>query len=108
MSEAAPEVEITIRDDEETVGIQPWQVVLLDDNDHTFEYVIQMLCKILGIHSRDAGQMAVEVDQTGRVVVFRGSRERCELIQEQIHNWGADPRIPWCKGSMSAALEEAG
>ena len=51
--------------------------------------------------------MAREVDTTGRVIVFTGSRERCELIQEQIHNWGADPLIPWCKGSMSAVIEEA-
>ena len=106
IAETTPE--ITTLDDEQTLVISPWQVVLLDDNDHTYEYVIQMLCKILGANSQVAGQMAVEVDTTGRVVVFKGSRERCELIQQQIHNWGADPRISRCKGSMSAAIEEAG
>lgn len=90
-----------------TLHIKPWHVILLNDNDHTYEYVIHMLCKILGINATDARKMAEEVDKTGRVIVFTGSRERCELIQHQIHTWGADPLIPWCKGSMSASIEEA-
>jgi ATP-dependent Clp protease adaptor protein ClpS len=94
-------------DEEKTQLIQPWNVVLFDDQDHMYEYVITMLCKVLGVSSQAAGQMAREVDTTGRVIVFTGSRERCELIQEQIHNWGADPLIPWCRGSMSAVIEEA-
>ena len=109
MAEQLPEISpvITEQDEEKTQLVPPWNVVLLDDQDHTYEYVITMLCKVLGISSQAAGRMAREVDTTGRVIVFTGSRERCELIQEQIHNWGADPLIPWCKGSMSAVIEEA-
>ena len=105
--EQLPETTITPLDEDKTQLIPPWNVVLLDDQDHTYEYVITMLCKILGISSQAAGQMAREVDTGGRVIVFTGSRERCELIQEQIHNWGADPLIPWSKGSMGAVIEEA-
>ena len=101
------EIQTDIRDEERTQLIPPWNVVLLNDNDHTYDYVIHMLCKVLGINPQDARKMAEEVDKTGRVIIFTGSRERCELIQEQIHNWGADPLIPWCKGSMSATIEEA-
>ena len=109
MAEQLPEIKPTIdvMDEEKTQLISPWNAVLLDDQDHTYEYVITMLCKILGVNGQAAGQMAREVDTAGRVIVFTGSRERCELIQEQIHNWGADPLIPWCKGSMSAVIEEA-
>ena len=109
MAEQLPEIEptTTILDEEKTQLIPPWNVVLLDDQDQTYQYVISMLSKILGVNSRVAAGMAREVDVSGRVIVFTGSRERCELIQEQIHNWGADPLIPWCKGSMSAVIEEA-
>jgi len=100
--------DIIVDQDEQTLRIQPWNVVLLNDNDHTYEYVITMLCKILGVKMQDAYKMAEEVDKSGRVIVFTGSRERCELIQEQIHTWGADPLVPWCRGSMSAVIEEAG
>ena len=102
-----PDIHIDTQDEEHTQLIQPWNVILLNDTDHTYEYVINMLCKILGINPQDARKMAEEVDKTGRVIVFTGSRERCELIQEQIHNWGADPLIPWCKGSMGAVIEKA-
>ena len=99
--------ELTIEDETKTLHIKPWNTVLLNDNDHTYEYVIRMLCKIIGVNSNTARKMATEVDTAGRVIVFTGPKERCELIQKQIHEWGADPLIPWCKGSMSAVIEEA-
>jgi ATP-dependent Clp protease adaptor protein ClpS len=51
--------------------------------------------------------MATEVHTKGRVIVDTTSRERAELKQEQIHAYGADPRLPRCKGSMSASIEPA-
>lgn len=85
----------------------PYHVVLWDDQDHTYEYVIEMLGRIFG-HSRDtAFQMAAEVDATGRCNVFTGGLEQAEFKRDQIHAFGADPRIPRCKGSMSASVEPA-
>jgi ATP-dependent Clp protease adaptor protein ClpS len=49
--------------------------------------------------------MASEVDATGRCNVFTGSLEQAEFKRDQIHAFGADPRIPRCKGSMSASVE---
>ena len=84
-----------------------WNVVLLDDNDHTYEYVIEMLRKLFGHSLQTAFRMAVEVDTTGRVIVYTGPLEHCELRRNQIHSYGADHRIPHCAGSMSAVLEPA-
>lgn len=84
-----------------------WHVVLLDDDDHTYEYVIEMLGRLFGHAQATAWRMAREVDTAGRVIVYTSHRERAELKQEQIHGYGADPRIPRCRGSMSAALEPA-
>ena len=82
-----------------------WQVILLNDDDHTYEYVVEMLGKIFG-HSHDkALLMALEVDTMGRVVVDTTTKERAELKQEQIHSYGPDPRIPRSAGSMSAEIE---
>jgi ATP-dependent Clp protease adaptor protein ClpS len=84
-----------------------YHVILLDDDDHTYDYVIEMLMKLLG-HSRDlAFQMACEVDASGRVVVETTTKERAEFKRDQIHAYGADWRIPHCKGSMSATIEAA-
>jgi ATP-dependent Clp protease adaptor protein ClpS len=82
-----------------------WQVVLLNDDDHTYEYVIEMLGKVFHHDSDTALRMAFEVDKTGRVVVDTTTKERAELKQEQIHAYGPDPRLPRSRGSMSAVIE---
>src|ERR1051326_2921723 len=87
---------------EERVKRQPpYHVILLNDDDHSYEYVILMLQKLFGHQPELGDQMAKEVDTQGRVIVDTTSRERAELKQEQIHAYGPDPRIARCKGSMS-------
>ncbi|HXX93931.1 MAG TPA: ATP-dependent Clp protease adaptor ClpS [Planctomycetota bacterium] len=93
--------------DQETKLQPPYHVVLLDDDDHTYEYVIEMLGKIFGYGRDKAFQMAVEVDGTGRCNVYTDSLERAEFKRDQIHGYGADPRMPRCQGSMSALVEPA-
>ncbi len=84
-----------------------WHVVLLDDDDHTYEYVIEMLGRVFGYSRTRAYQLACEVDGTGRVIVETAIFERAEFKQQQIHGYGADWRIENCHGSMRAVLEPA-
>lgn len=83
----------------------PYNVVLLDDDDHSYEYVIEMLHRLFGHSPQQAYVMAREVDTLGRVVVFTTTLERAELERDRIHAYGADPRIARCKGAMSALVE---
>lgn len=85
----------------------PWQVVLLDDDDHTFEYVVEMLGRLFGHARNRAWAMAWKVHLEGRCVVDTTSRERAELKRDQVHAYGRDRRVPRCAGSMSAAIEPA-
>ncbi len=87
--------------------LTPWNVVLLNDDDHTYEYVIGMLQRLFGYSTVQAFGMAKEVDQMGRVIVLTTHRERAELERDRIQAFGADPNIPRCKGSMSATIEPA-
>jgi len=84
-----------------------YNVVLLDDDDHTYEYVIEMLQKLFAFSESDAFQHAVEVDSTGRTIVVTCELAQAEFGREQIHAYGADPRMPQSKGSMSAIVEPA-
>ena len=86
----------------------PFHVVLLDDDDHTYEYVVEMLCRLFGHTPEAAYQMATEVDSSGRVIVDTTTLERAELKRDQIHGFGADFRIPRCQGPMSAVIQPAG
>lgn len=84
-----------------------FNVVLLDDNDHTYEYVVEMLGAIFCLPPEDAFRHAVEVDTSGRTIVMTCERDQAEFGRNQIHSYGADPRMPASKGSMSAVLEPA-
>jgi len=84
-----------------------YNVVLLDDNEHTYDYVIEMLMQLFGHNQAKAFQMACTVDRTGRVIVDTTTKERAELKRDQIHGFGPDWRIPHCRGSMSAVIEPA-
>jgi len=85
-----------------------WHVVLLDDDEHTYDYVIEMLVRLFGYDEQVAYRMACEVDTTGRVIVETTVLERAELKRDQIHAYGPDWRVERCRGSMTAILEPAG
>ncbi len=109
MAEDTPRTAVIEREETE-IKRKPlplWNVVLLDDEYHTYEYVIEMLQKLFGHPRPTCYLMAKEVDSTGRAIVFSTHRERAELERDRIHAFGADPKIPQCKGSMSAIIEPA-
>ena len=85
----------------------PYHVVLLNDDDHSYEYVIEMLKALFGHPVEKGYQLAKVVDTKGRAVVLTTSLEHAELKRDQIHGYGPDPRIPRCKGAMTAELEPA-
>jgi len=87
--------------------LPPYHVILHNDEDHSFEYVIRMLKQLFG-HPLDKGEkMAKEVNDKGKCIVLTTSKEHAELKQEQIHAFGPDPTIKRCKGSMTATIEPA-
>lgn len=100
---AFPDVEVTRR--EELVPL--YHVVLLDDNDHTYDYVIEMLQQLFIFSLQQAFQHAQEVDSAGRTILITCELPQAEFARDQIHAYGPDPRLPRSKGSMSAVVEPA-
>ena len=84
-----------------------YNVVLLNDDFHSYEYVIEMLGKLFFIPASVAFRKAEEVDKTGRSIVITCELPQAQFAQDQIHAYGADPRMPTSKGSMSAILEKS-
>jgi ATP-dependent Clp protease adaptor protein ClpS len=82
-----------------------YRVVLLDDNDHTYDYVIEMLQKIFVFTLEEAYRHAEEVDATGRTVLITCEKPHAEFARDQIIAYGADWRLERSKGSMSAIVE---
>src|SRR5580704_17686268 len=108
MSETITRPVLKPRLEERTKRQPPYNVVLLNDDDHTFEYVITMLQQLFGYPREKGYQMALEVHTTGRVNVLTTSMEHAELKRDQIHAFGPDPlSLKECVGSMSAVIEPA-
>ncbi len=92
-------------DQAETKRQPRYNVILWNDDDHSYEYVIAMLMELFGYPVEKGFQLAKEVDTTGRVIVLTTTKEHAELKREQIHAYGKDAYISACKGSMWATIE---
>ena len=104
----APRAGASAKDAEREQHAHLFHVVLLDDDEHTYDYVVEMLQKLFVLPAEVALQHAVEVDTTGRTIVITCEKPQAEFARDQIHAYGADPRMPKSKGPMSAVLVPAG
>ena len=84
-----------------------YHVVLWDDDDHSYDYVIRMMKDLFGHPTEKGMQIATEVDMGGRAVCLTTTKEHAELKRDQIHAFGPDNLIERCKGSMWASIEPA-
>jgi len=85
--------------------LPPYNVILMNDDEHTDIYVINIMRKIFA-HPIEKGMLiAKEVHLQGRCIVWTGTKELAELKQEQIHSCGRDVAVASCKGSMTAIIE---
>lgn len=103
MPKAVPEIEAVER---ETLA-PLYNVVLLDDDQHTYDYVIEMLGRLFLFTQVEAFRHAVEVDTTGRTIVITCDLPQAEFGRDQIQAYGPDPRMPQSRCSMRAIVEPA-
>lgn len=107
MSESITIPDTKTRKEEKLKRQPPYNVILFNDDDHTYDYVIRMLKQLFGHPDERGFQMAKEVDSSGKVIVDTTTLERAELKRDQIHAFGPDPLIDRCQGSMWATIEPA-
>ncbi|TWU27063.1 ATP-dependent Clp protease adaptor protein ClpS [Novipirellula galeiformis] len=82
-----------------------YSVVLWDDSDHSYEYVVLMMKSVFRHPIETGFQIAKEVDNSGKAICLTTTLEHAELKRDQIHAFGKDELIARCKGSMSATIE---
>lgn len=82
-----------------------YHVILWDDDDHSYDYVIRMMQELFGHDPQRGYEIARNVDRSGRAICLTTTREHAELKQEQIHAYGKDKLISRCCGSMSSTIE---
>jgi len=83
----------------------PYNVVVLNDEEHTFEYVIDLLVKIFRHSMPTAEALTWQIHSAGRAVVYTTHKEKAELKRDQVLQWGPDPRMSISKGPLGCYIE---
>jgi len=105
---AEPIVETAKQQKHEAKKQPRYRVILWDDTDHSYDYVMLMMKQVFRYPIEAGFQIAKEVDLSGRAICLTTTMEHAELKRDQIHAYGKDELIDRCKGSMSATIEPVG
>ncbi len=70
--------------------LPPHAVVVLNDDLHTFHYVIDVFRKVFGYSAEKCMVLALQIHEQGRTIVWSGTKELAELKREQIRSAGPD------------------
>ncbi len=107
MTQTPTKPETQTRSEQQTKRPWLWNVVLLNDEAHTYEYVIR-ICQEIFAHPAERGlKIAQRVDKEGRAVLMTTHKEHAELKCEQVISFGKDHQISGSKGAMSVIIEPA-
>ncbi len=61
-----------------------WHVIILNDDYHTYDFVISVCMSIFRKNEQEAFLLAFQVDQLGQAIAETCSKERAELYLEQV------------------------
>ena len=67
-----------------------YAVVIENDDDHTFLYLVDVLRAVCAHTKPDAERLTDKIDKTGRAIVWTGPLEVAELKRDQIREFGPD------------------
>jgi ATP-dependent Clp protease adaptor protein ClpS len=109
-SSSTPDVGITTkpreREETHTHRQPPYNVILENDDDHSFEFVMEVLRKVLACTEQRAFQLTHEAHTNGRAIIWTGAREVAEFKVEQVQTF-QEIKGSTKLGSLGCYLEPA-
>jgi ATP-dependent Clp protease adaptor protein ClpS len=100
-------VEPEITSEHETRRLPPYNVVILNDEEHTFPYVIELLINLFRHSLPKAEELTWRIHTTGRAIVYTTHKELAELKRDQVIAYGPDPLSQASKGPLRCYVEPA-
>lgn len=99
---AAPEVETR------TKLLPPYHVLIENDDDHSQQFVVQVLRKVFGFDESQAIQLMHHAEEAGEAVVWTGSKEVAEFKLDQLRtfhekHWKDDRDLGPVRGRIEPA-----
>lgn len=94
-SAVAEEPRITVRPKDQKSESKPrelplYAVIVMNDAEHTFDYVIETFMKVFGYRKEKCFLLAEKIHNEGRGIVWSGAKEVAELKRDQIRGVGPD------------------
>jgi ATP-dependent Clp protease adaptor protein ClpS len=87
---ALPELD-EVEETEQRPKLHPMHIIVVfNDDDHTFEYVVELFMKVFSYPLDKSVKLAVCIHNEGRTIVWNGTKELGELKIEQLRNGGPD------------------
>ena len=68
----------------------PYAVIVHNDEEHSFQYVIDTFMKVFGYPLEKGYSLALQIHTEGKALVWSGAREVAELKRDQIRSAGPD------------------
>lgn len=84
-----------------------YHVIILNDDEHSFDYVIEMLQAVFGFSYATATARTIEADTTGCSIVLTTGLTEAENKRDLVHAYGPDHRMPNSRGPVTALIEPA-
>jgi len=75
------------REQTRTRRLPPFNVILENDDYHSFEFVVDVLRKVLGCSEERAFLLTHEAHTSGRAIIWTGAKEVAELKFEQVRSF---------------------
>ena len=82
--------------DEETQPDLPWNVILYNDDHHSFDAVIFQVQKATGVSLERAYEITMEAHHKGRAICYTGPLERCEHVADILRQIQLTVEIDQC------------
>jgi len=100
-------VETEVATEQQTRRLPPYNVVILNDEEHTFPYVIELLTKLFRHTLSKAEELTLRIHIAGRAIVYTTHKELAELKRDQVIAYGPDPLLQTSKGPLRCYVEPA-
>ena len=84
-----------------------WNVIIFDDDEHSYAYVVEMMMVLFGMTPEEGFNIAYEVDHVGQAVVKTCGHEEAIEAHRRIISYGPDVRMAKSSGSMGCVIERA-
>lgn len=68
-----------------------YALIIENDDDHTFDYVVLVVSRVCGHSIEKALELVLHAHHSGEAMVWSGTLELAELKRDQIKEFGPDP-----------------